>query len=605
MIPISVRRMSLLYGVSERGIEIAQAGTSTAGGGLATVGSASLEPHFVPQVDAYLTYLCGPPAADQLTGQVIADLIAAEEASGRPADADTVIDAARRAGLAWLARDARRPGRRLSRRGCYKTPVLLAERTGGRISPRDVGRLYHHLATCEDCASVAARYDAAEWNFWRDLAALSVGGEGARSAAAATGEPALTTAPSNGATAAEKPAGGQTGAAVRGLTGDPATGAAAQTELAAELAEADAVEVDLAGVAEAARTSVASELAQEPTARTALAADLAEPSEGEPRGAGEQARRRGTAGERELAAELADRPERAESVRAESGRADRAQEALNAAEAAPSAQVALENAGGTARATQAVRLADAEGQAQATAASVDEAETAREVLRIEPAGAAQPGRRALAAELADAAHTAGEALATELAERVTRTESARALSVEAQRAQQALDLATTAAAARAAQTAELDAADEQARAELAAELQRKATAARNALTAELAQAAETRRRALAAELAKTAQTAEQALAAELAEARRLVAREVTVAAEPAAGVWAQATAEAQARQTAGLARRELTPAVEPGELQPEASPAAAGMGRSAALVFLVVLIRKYVYRRPDGDGAGG
>src|SRR5438309_9903789 len=111
-----------------------------AGGGEPTNGEGWAWPDYGWAVDAYLAHLCGREAADELTGEVLADLAEAEPADGYAADPWALIETTRRAGLAWLERDARRLGRHLSRRGCRTTPGLLAERTNGGVSGADLDR---------------------------------------------------------------------------------------------------------------------------------------------------------------------------------------------------------------------------------------------------------------------------------------------------------------------------------------------------------------------------------------------------------------------------------------------------------------------------------
>lgn len=388
-----------------------------------------------PAIHRYVTRICGPEAADQLTDQVIVAL--AEQGAGAGvSDPAAVIQAARQAVVDQLELHASRLGRRLSLGRCHMTPRMLAERSEGVASAKELERHYDHLRTCSNCGDLAARYTGAEWGLRADLAPPPAQPEGG-----AEPEPARN----NGSIVVGKPESEPTGAGE--------AGAELALDGAGEQAEGKPDDRAAAAPEEAITGEPVDRAAPAPRARAAFGRDLvgsaAEPVETESGLAA--AARAAQAAELDVAAEAA----RAAGAARLAAADDEARAAL-VTELAAAAKEAR-------RRLEAELAADAERAAAARARAAEEARAAHAAERVKAAEAAriahaarlaasdEQARAELVAELASATAEAERLLAAELAAAAQEARAAWARSVAAARAERASQLAGGNEAARAEQ----------------------------------------------------------------------------------------------------------------------------------------------------------
>jgi hypothetical protein len=126
------------------------------------------------QARAYIRQVCGPSPGAAVMEQAVREVRRLVGGPSPPSAAalENVVATARAAALTAAERSARGLGQRLRalarrRTGCTKVPALLGKRSAGRLSSTDATTLYHHLDRCHECAGLAGRVGAAEWDLRR------------------------------------------------------------------------------------------------------------------------------------------------------------------------------------------------------------------------------------------------------------------------------------------------------------------------------------------------------------------------------------------------------------------------------------------------------
>ena len=130
------------------------------------------------EIAGYVRAVVGPEAPDGVVAAAVAEIGAVADA---PIDGATA-GRAREVALQAVERRQGRLTSRLSRlahlrHGCRRVPGLLTARASGRIEAGEVAGLYRHLDACRECAALAGRFDAAEWQLHRGTAAATAADE--------------------------------------------------------------------------------------------------------------------------------------------------------------------------------------------------------------------------------------------------------------------------------------------------------------------------------------------------------------------------------------------------------------------------------------------